>query len=154
MRRLFGCAVLVGLIVFGIAYVSDHWPDSGGLAGDDAAWAANRIVDINARTAGHAKKYTYGEFYDEHGTEHWYASGQDPAADQARDIGRAAGVFPTSGTVATVEHVEVKVAAQMRRSRIPAGVLVINNPNGPCGLDKPGAVFVHGRGSEAPAAGR
>lgn len=26
MRRMFGCAVLVGLILFGLVYVSGHWP--------------------------------------------------------------------------------------------------------------------------------
>lgn len=128
--------------VRGVSAVPSHAEDdscpSTILAADDDAWAAGRIADINTRTAGNGKKHTYGEFYDEDGTEHWYASGQDDAADLARDVGRDAGVFPASGTVATVEHVEVKAAAQMRRSQIPAGVLVINNPDGPCGRDTRG----------------
>lgn len=158
MRRLLGWAVLLGLLVFAIGYVSGHWPsrfgcDRGGVAvahadtggcppniaaaESDSAWAASRIAAIDVR-ASDGKRYTYGEFCDPDGTEHWFVSGQDADADTARDIGRAAGVFPASGTVVTVEHVEVKVAAHIRAAGLGRGVLVINNPSGPCGQDRGG----------------
>jgi hypothetical protein len=99
----------------------------------------NRNLDaIDASIANGSKKYTYGEFYDRDGVGHQYESGQDGDAYNAQEVGREIGVFPARGTVITVEHIEVKVAARMRQAEVPDGVLVINNPGGPCGLDTGG----------------
>ncbi len=167
MKRLLGWVVLIATVVIGISYVSNHWPSGSkfgcGISGaavahadsaecpanlieadSDPAWAAARIDSINAKVACNGKKYTYGEFYDVDGTEHWYASGQDSDADNAESVGRSIGVFGPVGRVASVEHVEVKVAAQMRQANVTAAVLVINNPAGPCGADEdePGCTAV------------
>lgn len=117
MKRLLGWIVLVGMLLFAASYVSGHWPhggrfgcDSAGVAvahaasghcppdisaaAGDAAWAAARIAAIDGGVAGNAKKYTYGEFYDPDGTEYSFVSGQNGDADNARDVGRSAGLFP------------------------------------------------------------
>lgn len=98
---------------------SNDCPTSIGQADSDTPWAAARIADVNAKVIGNTKSYTSGEFYDQDGIAHWYTSGRDADSDTARDVGRNAGVFPASGTVSTVDHVEVKVAAQMRQSATP-----------------------------------
>lgn len=157
LKRLFGRLVLVVVVVLGLWFVVSHYHgnrqfgceiqlvaadgDSGDCPADlnqaahDAEWATARIDAINARVAANVKKYIYGEFYDNDGIAHWYESGQDADADNAQAVGRMAGVLPAHGTAITVEHVEVKVAARMRQATIGAGVLVINNPAGPCGQD-------------------
>jgi hypothetical protein len=157
-KRLFGRVVLAVVVVLALWFVvsryhgndqfgcqirltaagSDDCPTTLEQAAHDPERAAARIEAINARVATSGKKYTYGEFYDQDGTSHWYASGQDADSDNAQTVGRAAGVFPMHGTVITVDHVEVKVAARMRQARVGAGVLVINNPSGPCGQDTRG----------------
>lgn len=112
----------------------DSCPADLNQAAHDAQWAKTRIDAIDARIANGSKKYTYGAFYDRDGVGHQYESGQDGDAYNAQEVGRDIGVFPARGTVITVEHVEVKVAARMRQAEVPDGVLVINNPGGPCGL--------------------
>lgn len=160
LKRLFGRLVLVVVVVLGLWFVISHYhgdnqfgcevrlvadigdsetcPADLGQAAGDSGWAADRIDAIDAKVASNSKKYTYGEFYDHDGIGHWYQSGQDDDADNAQVVGRAVGVFPEQGTVITVEHVEVKVAARMRQASVDAGVLVINNPMGPCGTDTRG----------------
>jgi hypothetical protein len=167
LERAFVRLVLVVVVALGLWYVVSHFPGGGkfgceafsstvahaadaacpnniGQAAGDARWAAARIAVINSTVANnpgkYPKKYTHGELYEEDGTTHWYSSGQDADADNAEQVGRASGVFAPVGRVAAAEHVEVKVAAQMRTANVMAAVLVINNPAGPCGAgqDDPG----------------
>lgn len=106
----------------------------------DAPWAAARIAAINAEIDAnpgrYVKRYTHGELYEQDGTAHSYDSGQDADADSAEQVGRSIRVFGPVGRVAAAEHVEVKVAAQMRTADVTQAVLVINNPGGPCGADE------------------
>jgi nucleic acid/nucleotide deaminase of polymorphic system toxin len=57
----------------------------------------------------------------------------------ATDVGHEVGAFPPAGSPTAVDHVEIKVAAAMRRGNVTQTVLVINNSEGPCGLDDPRA---------------
>lgn len=113
---------------------SGSCPDGIAQAANDADWAANRIASIADR------KPTVGRFYDSDGMEHSFDSQRGADADKALKVGRDVGVFPPSGRPNAVDHVEVKVAAAMRDSEETAGVLVINNPGGPCLLDDEGTV--------------
>lgn len=112
MRRLIGWLVLLGLVAFGISFVAGHWPRDAPFgcvgAGADIAhadtgdcptdfttaegnrrWAAARYDTI--RNA----KVTTGLFYDQDGTEHTFASGEDSDADLANRILHQVGVpFP------------------------------------------------------------
>jgi hypothetical protein len=72
-------------------------------------------------------------FYDPDGRETRYTSERNADSDTALSVGRTAGVFPTSGRPNIVDHVEVKAAAGMRKVGVLRGVMVINNPAGPCG---------------------
>lgn len=71
-------------------------------------------------------------FYDGDGMLHHFVSGQDADADNSLTVGREAGVFPKVGAPIVVDHVEVKVAAAMRKADVRMDTLVINNPGGPC----------------------
>lgn len=103
-------------------------PDTVSGAADDAEWAADRIASIADQRS------TVGLFYDSDGTPHSYDSQKGADADEALEVGRDAEVFPASGRLDVVDHVEVKVAADMRDGGETAGVLVLNS-GGPCLLD-------------------
>ena len=113
---------------------SGSCPDGVADAADDAAWAADRIASITDKTV------TFGLFYDADGMEHEYDSQKGAASDLAVKVGRDAQVFPRSGRPNVVDHVEVKAAAAMRDSDETVGVLVINNPDGPCKVAGDGQV--------------
>jgi hypothetical protein len=109
-------------------------PDSLQGAATDAGWAADRIASIAD------EKVTAGLLFDADGEPHTFASAKDADADKALKVGRDAGVFPSSGRPYVVDHVEMKVAAAMRDSGEKAGVLVINNSEGPCKRSEEGEV--------------
>ena len=113
---------------------SGSCPDSIAGAANDVAWAADRIDSISDQ------KRTAGLFYDSDGMRHDFDSQRGADADKALKVGRAAGVFPASGRPNVVDHVEIKVAAAMRNSGEPTGVLAINNSGGPCRFDDEGDV--------------
>lgn len=69
---------------------------------------------------------------------HHFVSGQDADADNALAVGREAGVFPKVGAPIVVDHVEVKVAAAMRKADVRMGTLLINNSGGPCRVEAGG----------------
>lgn len=128
---------------FACSYVPSWWPhaeadsgeacpDSITAAASDAAWAANRIASLRNKDA----KVTTGLFFDADGTEHTLHSGYDGDSDLAEQALRDAGVeFPPVGRHPAAAHVETKIAALMRENGITYGVVVINNPRGPCGAD-------------------
>ena len=149
MGKAFGRLVLIALVVFGLWYVFSHYrgaanfgcnvaagdvahaatggcPDSVAQADSNAQWAGTRIDTIKD------ERVTTGLFYDEDGHEHKYDSSQNSDSDTALQVGRQLGVFPKVGRPSVVDHVEVKVAAVMRSTGVTTGVLVINNPAGPC----------------------
>lgn len=150
MRRLFGRAVLIAVVVFGIWYVVGHYtgtstfgcqasgpvahadnsdcPGSINAAADDAQWAAARLADIPR-----VGTTTTGLFYDVDGHETRYTSHEDSAAAHAADVLRQVGAPPSPiGTYPAASHVEVKAAVGMRDAAETRGVMVINNPGGPC----------------------
>ncbi|HEY3607929.1 MAG TPA: DddA-like double-stranded DNA deaminase toxin [Pseudonocardiaceae bacterium] len=159
MKRLFGWVVLIALVVFGVSYVTSHWPTdarfgcgqtataavahadtadcpaSVGAADNDATWAQARLATI--RRLGDP---TDGLFYDKDGHETHYTSARNADSDTALRVGRAAGVFPATGRPNIVDHVEVKAAAAMRAAGVRQGVMVINYPGGPCAQDQNGDV--------------
>lgn len=110
----------------------DGCPDSLGGAATDAEWAADRIESLRGKDA----KLTTGLFFDADGAEQTIDSGYDEDADLAEQDLRDAGVeFPPVGRYPAAAHVETKIAALMRENGITFGVVVINNPRGPCGAD-------------------
>lgn len=151
-KRLFGRVVLVVVVVLGLWFVISHYhgnnqfgcqidptaahaddsscPASLGQAADDARWAAARIATIIG------EHVTTGLLYDEDGTEEKIVSGR---ADSAyRSVVRYLAPYPSTvirdrpkGADAA-GHVEPKATAIMRDSGSTFGVLVINNPAGPC----------------------
>ncbi|HWE90703.1 MAG TPA: DddA-like double-stranded DNA deaminase toxin [Pseudonocardiaceae bacterium] len=104
-------------------------------AASDAKWAADRLKTI-PRTGS----MTTALFYDEDGIEHRFTSQQDDDSEMALRVGRQAGVFPNRGRPVVVDHVEVKAAAGMWDGYLAAGVMVINNSDGPCGRTTDGTV--------------
>jgi hypothetical protein len=110
----------------------DACPDDITAAASDAAWAADRIEWLRTNVT----KVTTGLFFDADGTEHTIHSGYDENSDLAEQALRDAGVeFPPVGRHPAAAHVETKIAARMRENDITHGVVVINNPRGPCGAD-------------------
>jgi hypothetical protein len=95
-------------------------------AESDATWAAARLDKIKD------EKPTVGLAYDEDGTEHRYDSSKDATANRVDEIPRDLGVLPPHATTNAANHVEMKVAADMRDGERESIVLVINNQNGPC----------------------
>jgi hypothetical protein len=72
-------------------------------------------------------------FYDHDGAEHTYVSGEDDDAPHAGDVLRQVGAAASPiGTYPTATHVEIKAAVSMRDAGESRGVIVINNPTGPC----------------------
>jgi len=109
-------------------------PDAISGAMTDANWAADRLETIVKR------KETAGLFYDADGMLHEYDSSQNEDSRRAWAIGRDIGVFDPRGPSFLVDHVEVKVAADMRDAGIMSGVLVINKVDGPCGRGRDGSI--------------
>ncbi|GAB3443635.1 hypothetical protein GCM10027436_30800 [Actinophytocola sediminis] len=110
----------------------DGCPDGLHDAANDAEWAADRLTSLKDADA----KVTTGLFFDADGTEHAIGSGFDEDADLAEQALRGVGVeFPPVGRHPAAAHVETKIAALMRENAITYGVVVINNPRGPCGAD-------------------
>jgi hypothetical protein len=132
----FGCSWVPSWIPQAQADTASACPDGLKGAATDSGWAADRLGSI---ADAHV---TTGLFYDVDGTKHEFISAKDADADAdlALKVGRDAGVFPASGRPVVVDHVEVKVAAAMRSSGEKAGVLLINNPGGPCKRDAEGNV--------------
>lgn len=118
----------------GAAHADTGCPTSIDGAATDPEWAADRIAEINSTRATDRKPYTYGEFYDEDGTAHLYESGR-AGSKEAIEVGYDIGAFEPPGAPYSVDHVEVKVAAAMRSNDLESGVLVINNPGGPCAAE-------------------
>jgi hypothetical protein len=106
---------------------SGDCPTSIGAADGDAQWAANRWATIKDT------KVTTGLFYDQDGAEHTYVSGEDSDATHAADVLRQVGAAASPiGTYPAASHVEMKAAVGMRDAGESQGVIVINNPGGPC----------------------
>lgn len=108
-------------------------PESLQEALSDEGWLRDRLDSIKD------KDITTGIVYDEDGEPTRIASGRDAAAKTAVEVGHDVGAFPQPGSPTVVDHVEVKVAAAMRRANIKQALLVINNADGPCdpGTTKP-----------------
>ncbi|TDQ01277.1 DddA-like double-stranded DNA deaminase toxin [Labedaea rhizosphaerae] len=100
-------------------------------AESDAVWAAARLDKIKG------EKPTVGLAYDDDGTEQRYDSSKDATAKRVTEILRDLGVLPPRGTTDAANHVEMKVAADMRDGEVDGIVLVINNQNGPCPAGDP-----------------
>lgn len=149
MRKFLGRLVLATLVVLGLWYVIGHYTDGPTFGCDagphitaddpgdcpptvfaaeaDPQWATQRWATI--RTA----KVTTGLFYDRDGAEHLFTSGADADARHAADVLRVVGAAASPlGTYPAASHVEIKAAVRMRDVGETQGVLVINNPTGPC----------------------
>lgn len=109
---------------------SGSCPDGIDDAAEDAAWAADRIASIKDDLI------TTGLLHDEDGTEVRIESGESGHAfERAWEY-----LQPYAGKQITDQpagkqaagHVETKAAALMRDAEQTTGVLVINNPDGPC----------------------
>lgn len=151
LKRTIGRLVLVATAVFGIWFTVSHYhgrierfgcpagsvvahadsadcPIDIDAAAADAPWAADRIATI----AG--AKLTTGLFYDVDGHETHFVSGREDISARIdaflENTGAAA--MPPSGGFAAADHVEAKAAMTMRENHVDKGVLVINNPGGPC----------------------
>ena len=124
---------------FGCSYVPSWWPQAHagtvdacpantGAAANDRNWAADRYATIKD------KDPTVGLFYDEDGTEHTITSGGEALSGRIDALLRASGRvdMPPVGQHPAATHVEVKAAMMMRESALTAGVVVINNEEGPC----------------------
>ncbi|HEX3781874.1 MAG TPA: DddA-like double-stranded DNA deaminase toxin [Pseudonocardiaceae bacterium] len=155
LQRLFGRLVLVVVVVLGLWFVISHYhgndqfgcqvdfpaaqaevadgvcPANLAEAATDAQWAAARIASIADAPI------TTGLLYDEDGHEERIESGQSgPAFEHAVQYLRPyAGIqiFDRPPGQQAAGHVEVKASALMRDAGLASGVLVINNPAGPCG---------------------
>ena len=105
-------------------------PDSLQDAAQDSDWAADRMRTISS------DHLTTGLLYDEDGNEEKIVSGRNGAYDSVLSY-----LQPYAGSVLrdrppgsqVAEHVEAKAAAVLRTAEQARGVLVINNPEGPCG---------------------
>jgi type IV secretory pathway TrbL component len=150
---LIGRLVLVALVVFGIYFVVTHYngnanrfgcgvvgygvahassgdcPANINAAAKDAQWAADRIATIPRATTA-----TTGLFYDVDGSETRYTSGKEDISARIDAFLRASQAvrMPPVGQHPAATHVEAKVAMTMREQNVNQGVLVINNPEGPC----------------------
>jgi hypothetical protein len=109
---------------------SGSCPDDIDDAAADADWAADRITTIKD------DPITTGLLYDEDGTEHRIETGESGHAfERAWEY-----LKPYAGKQITDKpagkqaagHVETKAAALMRDAEQTTGVLVMNNPDGPC----------------------
>ncbi len=153
LGRLFGRLVLVVVVVVGLYFIISHYhggtdrfgcqssagaamahadsngcPANIGAAADDAQWAADRLATIaNA-------KQTTGLFYEADGTETKVISGREDISTRIDAFLRSSGTvrMPPAGQHPAATHVEAKVAMTMREQDVSRGVLVINNPTGPC----------------------
>ncbi len=109
---------------------SGECPSSSQAAAQDADWAADRMRFIAD------DDITTGLLYDEDGNEEKITSGRGGAHELAVEY-----LEPYAGAVLrdrppgsqVAEHVEAKAAAVLRDAEQSHGVLVINNPEGPCG---------------------
>lgn len=150
LKRLFGRVVLVVVVLLALWFVvsryhgndqfgcqihlvaagTDDCPTTLDQAAADAQWAAARITTI-----AH-DPITTGLLYDEDGHEEKISSGEGgPAYEQAQGYlaaysGAIVGDLPRGKQAAG--HVEPKAAAMIRTAGQLKGVLVINNPGGPC----------------------
>jgi hypothetical protein len=150
--RLIGRLVLVALVVFAVYFVLTHYygdtsrfgcesgsavaradspdcPANLETADEDARWAADRLATIPRTTSA-----TIGLFYDVDGHETRYTSGQKDISVRINTFLRESGAvrMPPAGQHPAATHVETKVAMTMREQHVSQGVLVINNPDGPC----------------------
>jgi Double-stranded DNA deaminase toxin A len=125
----FSCSLVPSWWPQAQAGTGEGCPDSLGEAAKDERWLRDRIESISDRPI------TVGMVYDEDGEPSTFVSGQDDAAKTAVEVGHEVGAFPPPGSPFTTDHVEVKAAAAMRRADVKRAILVINNPEGPCGLD-------------------
>jgi hypothetical protein len=123
-----GCSTKFGCESAGaVAHAdSDDCPSDIGDAAADSSWAAARLDTIKG------EKPTVGLAYDENGTEHRYDSRKDATANRVNEILRDLGVLLPRAQANAANHVEMKVAADMRDGDEEDIVLVINNQNGPC----------------------
>lgn len=149
---MIGRLVLVALVAFGAYFVITHYdgsasqfgcdggsatahadsgdcPDNIDTAAGDAQWAGDRIASIPGTTSA-----TTGLFYDVDGHETRYTSGQEDISTRIDTFLRASGAvrMPPVGQHPAATHVEAKVAVTMREQHVHQGVVVINNPEGPC----------------------
>lgn len=152
LKRLFGRLVLVVVAVLGLWFVISHYhgndefgcqtdqpaahaddnncPTTVGQAAGDGQWAATRIATI-----AH-EHITTGLLYDEDGHEERIVSGRTDPAYQS--VLRYLSDYPSTiirdqpKGFDAAGHVEPKATAIMRAAGLATGVLVINNPNGPC----------------------
>jgi hypothetical protein len=122
----FGCQVDLSA-----AHADDNsCPATLGQAANDAQWAAARIATIVR------EHVTTGLLYDEDGHEEKIVSGRNGSAYQS--VLRYLAPYPDTVVrdrpkgVDAAGHVEPKATAIMRESELTFGVLVINNPTGPC----------------------
>lgn len=120
------CSSKFGCSTSGAVAHADSADCPGGLdeAAGDAAWAAERIASIQD------EPITTGLLYDEEGHEVVITTEErgdhfDLATTYLKPLLGAA-------TKQAAGHVEPKAAALMRNAEQRAGVLVINNPAGPC----------------------
>lgn len=152
LKRLFGRVVLVVVAVLGLWFVISHYhgsdqfgcqidlpaahaddnscPTTIGQAANDAHWAAARIATIAN------ERMTTGLLYDEDGHEEKIVSGR--AGPSYQSVLRYLSPYPSyivrdrPKGVDAAGHVEPKATAIMRESSLTFGVLLINNPGGPC----------------------
>jgi hypothetical protein len=152
VKRLLGVLVLVGTFVFIIGYVAGHWPSTkhctvlaAGVAHADtnedclhqdaisARWAETQLRQLAIAGA----TVTTGLLYTD-------ANGENPATLTSAEEGRAFDLAwrylqsvsiikgQPQGSKQAAGHVEPKAAALMRHEGETYGVLMINNPAGPC----------------------
>jgi hypothetical protein len=150
--RFVGRLVLVALVAFAAYFVFTHYfgdtspfgcesgstvahadssdcPANIDAAAENARWAAARMATIPRTTSA-----TTGLFYDADGHETRYTSGQQDISARIDTFLRASRAvrMPPVGQHPAATHVEVKVAMTMREQQVSRGVVVINNPEGPC----------------------
>ncbi len=114
----------------------DGCPSDVNDAAGDAEWAADRLASIAD------KRQTTGLFYDEDGSEHEFDSSHDDDEDLATETLRQLGIVGQNASLTVASHVEVKVAAAMRKTGIEKGVLVINRTTGVCSAEQYGCAQV------------
>jgi hypothetical protein len=127
---------------FGCGYEPAWWPQASADSGegcpdslqgavDNESWVRDRLESITDA------EITTGLYYDTTGAPRRFTSGRDDDSKLATEVGHEVGVFPKPGSPTVVDHVEMKVAATMRRDGAAYGLLVINKSSGPCDPEDP-----------------
>jgi hypothetical protein len=94
--------------------------------------AADLLAKLPVRNESHRK--TSGYWIDDNGTEHGpLVSGRGDGYREANEVLRALGIGPERGELWTAAHVEVKLAARLRRANAQHVTLAVNKK--PCDED-------------------